>query len=128
MSNHPNTEKMEGVQDHKNSSGDSNFDGATQIEDAGPSANINPDDLRRNLNAKLSNPLAGYTHAELARQGEAYCQQHGITDEEDIRGELAVLPIGSKLRWEYLARAFRRDHAYSYISIPTWCYPRTKSH
>lgn len=42
---------------------------------------------RRNVNAKLANPLAGYSHAELEEQGTAYAQKYlaGDADEEDIR-------------------------------------------
>ena len=40
---------------------------------------------RRNLNAKLSNPLAGYSHAELRKQGRVFALNHEIGDEEDIR-------------------------------------------
>ncbi|KAL5340384.1 hypothetical protein BJX70DRAFT_396892 [Aspergillus crustosus] len=40
---------------------------------------------RRNLNAKLANPLAGYTHEELRRQGINFAITHQIGDEEDIR-------------------------------------------
>ena len=40
---------------------------------------------RRNANAKLANPLAGYSHAELKNMGAAYVKKHHIGDEEDIR-------------------------------------------
>lgn len=40
---------------------------------------------RRNLNAKLSNPLAGYSHAELRKQGHKFAIAHEIGDETDIR-------------------------------------------
>jgi hypothetical protein len=39
----------------------------------------------KNINAKLNNPLAGLTHAQLADQAEEYCRAHQIGDEEDIR-------------------------------------------
>ena len=39
----------------------------------------------KNINAKLNNPLAGFSHAKLADQAEAYCRAHQIGDEEDIR-------------------------------------------
>lgn len=41
--------------------------------------------LRANINAKIANPLAGYTLAELADKGEAYAREHQIGEEEDIR-------------------------------------------
>ena len=40
---------------------------------------------RRNANAKLANPLAGYSHAELKQMGREYVAKHYIGDEEDIR-------------------------------------------
>ena len=40
---------------------------------------------RRNANAKLANPLAGYSHAELKDMGRQYVAKHYIGDEEDIR-------------------------------------------
>ncbi|PYH87859.1 MFS sugar transporter [Aspergillus ellipticus CBS 707.79] len=40
---------------------------------------------RRNLNAKLANPLAGYTQDELRHQGINFAITHQIGDEEDIR-------------------------------------------
>lgn len=40
---------------------------------------------RRNVNAKLANPLAGYSHAELEEQGTAYARKYQIGDNEDVR-------------------------------------------
>ncbi|KMP05561.1 proton myo-inositol cotransporter [Coccidioides immitis RMSCC 2394] len=40
---------------------------------------------RRNINAKLANPLAGLSHAALRGRGERYARKHQIGDEEDIR-------------------------------------------
>lgn len=41
---------------------------------------------RRNINAKLSNPLAGFSHAELRRQGRTFALSNEIGDDEsDIR-------------------------------------------
>lgn len=40
---------------------------------------------RRNLNAKLANPLAGYTQEEPRRQGVNFAIKHQVGDEEDIR-------------------------------------------
>ncbi|KAI9793025.1 MAG: hypothetical protein M1833_000846 [Piccolia ochrophora] len=39
---------------------------------------------RRNINAKLANPLAGYSHDELEEMGEAYALKHQMGDESDI--------------------------------------------
>ena len=40
---------------------------------------------RRNANAKLANPLAGYSHAELKNMGATFVKNYQIGDEEDIR-------------------------------------------
>lgn len=40
---------------------------------------------RRNESAKLANPLAGKTHAELEAMGDDYARRNHIGDEEDIR-------------------------------------------
>ena len=39
---------------------------------------------RRNINAKLANPLAGYSHAELEEMGAAYAKKYQVGDESDI--------------------------------------------
>jgi hypothetical protein len=46
---------------------------------------MNKDQLRANINAKIANPLAGFSHAELSAKGEEYVRKHQIGDEEDIR-------------------------------------------
>src|SRR4051812_14153860 len=43
------------------------------------------DQLRANINAKIANPLAGFSHKELSEKGEAYVRKFQIGDEEDIR-------------------------------------------
>jgi hypothetical protein len=43
------------------------------------------DRARRNLNAKLANPLDGYTFAELRQMGRDYAKLHAIAEPEDIR-------------------------------------------
>lgn len=40
---------------------------------------------RRSLNAKLSNPLAGFSHTELRNQGRTLAELHEMGDESDIR-------------------------------------------
>jgi hypothetical protein len=42
------------------------------------------DKARQNINAKLANPLAGYSHSALEAKGEAYARKHQIGTEEDI--------------------------------------------
>lgn len=43
-----------------------------------------------NVNAKLANPLAGLTHAELQDMGEAYARKHGM---EDLVEEFKVVSL-----------------------------------
>lgn len=43
------------------------------------------DKARRNVNAKLANPLAGYSHAELEEMGAEYARKYQLGDESDIR-------------------------------------------
>jgi hypothetical protein len=40
---------------------------------------------RRNVNAKLANPLAGMSIEELREEGREYAKFHGIVEEEDMR-------------------------------------------
>ena len=55
--------------------------------------NMTGDQLRANINAKIANPLAGYSNSELAEMGENYVRKFQIGDEEDIR----AFRIGSQL-------------------------------
>lgn len=56
---------------------------------------------RRNLNAKLSNPLAGFSHAELRKQGRSFAIAHEIGDDEDIRAfELGAVLAQSPERYD----------------------------
>ena len=43
------------------------------------------DKARRNVNAKLANPLAGYSHPELEEWGAEYARKYQLGDESDIR-------------------------------------------
>jgi hypothetical protein len=69
------------------------LDGRTEIENVshrGSESIINPekmtpDQLRANVNAKIANPLAGFSHSELAEKGEDYAKKFGIGGEEDVR-------------------------------------------
>ncbi len=77
--------------ERKVSSSDS-LGGNTEIENSsvrGPSGkgpeNVDPDQLRANINAKIANPLAGYSHAELAQKGEQYSRSNTVGNDEDIR-------------------------------------------
>lgn len=51
-----------------------------------PSNGVLPEKARRNINAKLANPLSGYTHNELMVMGATYARDHGMPDlEEDFK-------------------------------------------
>ncbi|KAF2143248.1 uncharacterized protein K452DRAFT_247645 [Aplosporella prunicola CBS 121167] len=43
------------------------------------------DRARRNANAKLANPLAGYSRARLEKMGREYALEHALAEPEDIR-------------------------------------------
>ncbi|KAK2788159.1 hypothetical protein FQN53_004044 [Emmonsiellopsis sp. PD_33] len=59
---------------------------------------------RRNLNAKLANPLAGLSHAALMRRGGKYARQHQIGDDEDIRAfELGAVLAQAPEKYESVA-------------------------
>jgi hypothetical protein len=45
----------------------------------------------KNINAKLANPLSGFTHAELMEQGESYAKSHGMEHLVDDFRKGAVL-------------------------------------
>ncbi|KAH0555971.1 hypothetical protein GP486_006084, partial [Trichoglossum hirsutum] len=46
---------------------------------------MTPEEIaRRNLNARLANPLAGYTHAELEDMGAGYAEEYQLGDETDV--------------------------------------------
>ncbi|KAF2732048.1 hypothetical protein EJ04DRAFT_578671 [Polyplosphaeria fusca] len=40
---------------------------------------------RRNINAKLANPLQGYNYNELQKMGRAYAFEHALAEEDDVR-------------------------------------------
>lgn len=46
---------------------------------------MDKDQLRANINAKIANPLAGFSHAELSAKGEEYVRKFQLGDDEDIR-------------------------------------------
>ena len=48
---------------------------------------------RRNINAKLANPLQGYSYAELKKMGRDYAYKHALAEEEDVR----ALELGAML-------------------------------
>jgi hypothetical protein len=84
------TYRMPQLKSQRNMSGEirtgssaEDLDGQTVKGSVDPNTNV--DELRSNINAKLANPLGGFTAKELAAKGETYCRDNGISDEEDIR-------------------------------------------
>ncbi|KAJ5693423.1 hypothetical protein N7462_002846 [Penicillium macrosclerotiorum] len=81
---------------------------------------------RRNINAKLSNPLAGYSHTELRKQGRNFALIHEIGDQSDVRAfELGAVLAQNPERYENVAgltsqekELLRREFAYR------WSQPR----
>ena len=62
------------------------------------------DRARRNINAKLSNPLAGFSHAQLRKQGRNFALTHEIGDEDDVRAfELGAVLAQSPDRYATVA-------------------------
>jgi hypothetical protein len=80
-------------------SGSDSLDGRTEIENIsqrGSNAgldNMKTQQLRANINAKIANPLAGFTREELYKKGEAYAREHQMGEDEDIR----AFQIGAQL-------------------------------
>jgi sugar porter (SP) family MFS transporter len=65
------------------------------------------DRARRNMNAKLANPLDGYSFAELQQMGRDYAKLHAISEPEDIRAfELGSILAQTPERFDRL-----KDHA-----------------
>ncbi|GAA95856.1 hypothetical protein E5Q_02513 [Mixia osmundae IAM 14324] len=54
-------------------------------------ARKNRDLLISNVNARLANPLAGYTPEQLQVMGRRYAREHGMEDKEDIFAKGAVV-------------------------------------
>lgn len=56
---------------------------------------------RRNLNAKLANPLAGLSHDELSKRGGYFARKYQVGDEEDIRAfEIGAILAQAPERFE----------------------------
>lgn len=59
---------------------------------------------RRSLNAKLSNPLAGFSHTELRNHGPTFAKLHHMGDESDIRAfEMGAVLAQSPERYANVA-------------------------
>ncbi|KAI1846450.1 hypothetical protein JX266_007347 [Neoarthrinium moseri] len=63
---------------------------------------LSPEDRKRlEASAKLENPLAGLSQADLARRGEEFCAKHGLTEEEDIRAfRLGAMIAGNMNKYD----------------------------
>ncbi|KAI9682660.1 MAG: hypothetical protein M1829_006647 [Trizodia sp. TS-e1964] len=62
-----------------------NQDGSVASSSTQNASPIADERARRELNAKLANPLSGYTHHELEEMGEAYVRKYQVGEEEDIQ-------------------------------------------
>jgi hypothetical protein len=72
-------DKVEGLSDHVDIHG--SYAGTSSRR----CPSMTPEEIaRQNLNAKLANPLAGYTYAELQEMGAEYAEKHALGDKSDI--------------------------------------------
>lgn len=60
---------------------------------------------RRNVNAKLANPLARYSSAELRQKARVYAMEHSLAEKEDIRAmEIGALLAKNPEKFEEVSR------------------------
>ncbi|KAF2839604.1 putative MFS sugar transporter [Patellaria atrata CBS 101060] len=60
---------------------------------------------RRNANAKLANPLRGYTDEELQEQGRNYAREHAIAEPDDVRAfEMGAVLAKNPQDWNSINR------------------------
>ncbi len=95
--------------DHREESSTDRASHAGVGSEAGPAAgaasaagDVDDETARRlDMNQKLANPLAGLGPDRLADMGEAYCRQHGITEEADVRAfRLGAVIAGDENRFD----------------------------
>jgi hypothetical protein len=69
------------------------------------------DRLRQDLNATLANPLAGYSHVELADMGEAYARKfvHGADDADVEAFRLGAMCAQDPAQYASVAGLGQRD-------------------
>ncbi|KAI1863971.1 uncharacterized protein JN550_009250 [Neoarthrinium moseri] len=72
---------------------------------------LSPEDRKRlEASAKLENPLAGLSQADLARRGEEFCAKHGLTEEEDIRAfRLGAMIAGNMNKYDTVEDLTERE-------------------
>lgn len=46
---------------------------------------LSPEHLRATINARLANPLAGFTQQQLSQRGEDFALKYGMLETEDVR-------------------------------------------
>lgn len=84
---------------------------------------------RRNANAKLANPLAGYTRAQLEKKGRDYALQHALAEPEDIRAfELGAVLAQNPLAYDRLGSDSLTDQEQEILHkefSSKWSQPRT---
>ncbi|RKF54862.1 putative metabolite transport protein YwtG [Golovinomyces cichoracearum] len=78
------------------------LDGCTEVENSPvrPAATfgarqeyLSPEHLRATINARLANPLAGFTQRQLSQQGVELALKYGMKDPEDVR----AFKLGARL-------------------------------
>src|SRR5947207_2822096 len=69
---------------HHNSGPMYDLESKTDEDSSVPNQAETADKARQNLNAKLLNPLAGYSYAQLEEMGETYVLKYQVGDESDV--------------------------------------------
>ncbi|KAK8248385.1 hypothetical protein HDK77DRAFT_481794 [Phyllosticta capitalensis] len=84
---------------------------------------------RRNANAKLANPLAGFTRAQLEKKGRDYALQHALAEPEDIRAfELGAVLAQNPTSYDRLGADVLTDQEMDILYkefASKWSQPRT---
>ena len=69
---------------HRNSDPMNDLNSKTERNSSVQSQSEAANKTRQNINAKLFNPLAGYSHGQLEEMGEAYVLKYQVGDESDV--------------------------------------------
>lgn len=73
--------------------------------------NLDAEEKKRlEASAKLENPLAGLSQAELAQRGEEFSRKHGFAEEEDIRAfRLGAMIAGNMNKYDTVEGLTERE-------------------
>lgn len=87
------------------------------------------DRARRNANAKLANPLSGYSRAQLQKLGRQYALEHALAEPEDIRAfEIGAMLAQDPLSYDRLGTDVLTDDEMSTLYhefTNKWSQPKT---